>query len=73
MKINGTSIIEKKINVVIQELNLDEEIITNEEGIANLNVTLDKIQYWSDDNPYLYKVILRTKMRKSPIKSALEQ
>ncbi len=60
VKINGTSINGKKLNVVIPELYLDEEIITNEEGIAKLNVTLDKIQYWSDVNPYLYKVILRT-------------
>ena len=60
VKINGSSISGKKINVVIPELNLDEEIITNAEGIAILTVTLDKIQYWSDVNPYLYKVILRT-------------
>ena len=60
VKINGTSINWKKINVVIPEFNLDEEIKTNEEGIAKLNIILDKIQYWSDDNPYLYKVILRT-------------
>jgi len=60
VKLSGTSVNGKKINLAIPDLSLSEDVITNDEGLALLTVNLKKINYWSDENPYLYKVILKT-------------
>ena len=61
VKLDGADISQKKVDIIIPELSLDEEIITDNEGNASLEIKLEKIKYWSTENPYLYKVIIKTK------------
>ena len=54
VKLNGTDVSQKKVHVIIPDIGLDKEIITNNNGTASLEI------YWTTENPYLYKVIVKT-------------
>jgi len=60
VKLNGTDVSQKKVHVIIPDIGLDKEIITNNNGTASLEINLKKITYWTTENPYLYKVIVKT-------------
>ena len=60
VKLNGTDVSQKKVHVIIPDIGLDKEIITNNNGTASLEINLKKIIYWTTENPYLYKVIVKT-------------
>lgn len=60
IKLDGTDNIKKRIIVIIPELNLEKELVTNNAGFASFQTITANIKYWSTDNPHLYKVIVKT-------------
>ncbi len=58
--LNGTDIARKKIHVIIPDLGVNKEIVTNNAGTASLEIENKKILYWSTEHPHLYKVIIQT-------------
>ena len=56
VKLKGNDIANKKIDVIIPELKIKNSVITDAKGVANVEIKLKKVNYWSDKNPYLYEV-----------------
>jgi beta-glucuronidase len=59
VKLNGANIANKEIQITIPALKIKTKVLTNSEGIANIELNSKKINYWSTKNPYLYDVILK--------------
>lgn len=60
IKLDGTDNIKERIIVFIPELNLEKELLTNSNGFASFQIHSANINYWSIDNPHLYKVIIKS-------------
>jgi beta-glucuronidase len=60
IKLNGTNVNQKKVHILIPEIKLQKEIDTDTNGTAFIEINLNKITYWTTENPYLYKVIVKT-------------
>jgi len=58
--LDGKDISDKKIQVIIPELGIKKEFITDKMGMASFEIDAKKIQYWSVDNPFLYEVTIKT-------------
>jgi beta-glucuronidase len=58
IKLDGKESANKKVKIKVPGLNLAKEFSTNKDGIANFKIDAEKINYWSPENPYLYKVVL---------------
>jgi len=50
----------EKITLSIPELKINQELITNENGIAVFEIVSKKINYWSPNSPKLYDVYIKT-------------
>ncbi|NOU47985.1 MAG: beta-glucuronidase [Bacteroidales bacterium] len=61
VKLNGTTVNQQKVRVKIPELNIDEEILTDNDGTASFAMNHEKIVYWSTENPHLYEVRIQAK------------
>ncbi|MBI9039932.1 glycoside hydrolase family 2 protein [Lutibacter sp.] len=59
VQLNGTTIADKEIQVTIPELKIKTKVVTNNKGMATIELNSKKINYWSTKNPYLYDVILK--------------
>jgi len=57
--LNGVHAAQNKVQIIIPELKINTQILTDEKGNGNFNIQAKKIHYWSTDNPYLYKVIVK--------------
>jgi beta-glucuronidase len=57
--LSGKDIASKKIKLKIPELKINTTFVTNNQGIASINLKPNNIRYWSPSNPYLYRVILK--------------
>lgn len=53
-----------KIYLVIPELKINQELITDSSGKALFTLNVNKVKYWSPENPYLYEVIVKTNEEK---------
>jgi beta-glucuronidase len=60
VKLNGDDIAGKKISLIIPEIEVDQELLTDEHGFALLKLKSEAITLWSVENPQLYEVILKT-------------
>lgn len=60
IRLNGSGIEDKKILLLIEELNVNQELHTDHNGQATLTIALNKIRYWSPDDPWLYTVNIST-------------
>lgn len=58
--LNGKDIRNKKVQISIPELDINNEFITDKNGYASLEISCGNLQYWSVENPYLYEVIIQT-------------
>ena len=58
--LNGDAISNKKISLSIPELNIKKELITDNNGKCQFQLTSKNIKYWSPDSPKLYDVIVNT-------------
>ena len=58
--LNGTNISGKKVWISIPELKINKEVLIDTRGRATFNIKNKKIKFWSLENPYLYKVVLKT-------------
>ncbi|MDA3930205.1 MAG: beta galactosidase jelly roll domain-containing protein, partial [Prolixibacteraceae bacterium] len=56
--LNGDNKANQELTVSIPEANIEEKIITNENGIATAKIKAKKLKLWSSENPFLYKVQL---------------
>lgn len=61
IQLNGNLKVNASIVLKIPELNIEKEFTTNENGLVEFEFPIEKLQYWSDSNPKLYKVILSLK------------
>lgn len=59
VKLNGANIADKEVFITIPALKIKTKVVTNSEGIANIELNSKKINYWSTKNPYLYDVVLK--------------
>lgn len=60
ISLNGKDIGSKNVQVIIPELGIKKEFITDETGNISFEIASKKIQYWSVNNPFLYEVIIKT-------------
>lgn len=58
--LKGEDIAHKKVNVVIESLGINEQFITDNSGLATINIKVNQLEYWSSDNPKLYTVNIVT-------------
>ena len=58
--LNGKEIKQKKIKIVIPELNIEKQLETDKKGFVSFEILSDKIVYWSLENPFLYDVKIKT-------------
>lgn len=57
VNLDGDHSSNKKIKVSIPELDIEQEVMTNNQGMATLKIASKNISYWSPDNPHLYEVV----------------
>jgi len=60
VKLNGSKVRETTVRINILELALNKDIVTDTSGFAHVQFAVHKIKYWSNNNPHLYAVSLRT-------------
>lgn len=60
LSLDGSNKAAAQVQINIPELNIKEEVITDQQGRAFFEISLNTIDYWSPDNPKLYEVFLRT-------------
>ncbi|MDA3859928.1 MAG: beta-glucuronidase, partial [Melioribacteraceae bacterium] len=60
VKLNGKNFDKHKIRIIIPELNISEDIITDENGNASVEIVNNKIEYWSVETPFLYNVTIKS-------------
>lgn len=58
IQLDGQNINEKKVKLSIPELGIENEIVTDNNGLAQIKFISKKINYWSPGNPYLYTLTL---------------
>jgi beta-glucuronidase len=59
VKLNNTSTSEK-VSIAIPELKIDKTFTTNDQGYVAFEFKVNKVDYWSPDNPKLYDVSIKT-------------
>jgi beta-glucuronidase len=60
VQLNGESKANQKVFIKIPELKLNQEFTTNADGFLELEISVKKIEKWSDTNPKLYNVTFQT-------------
>ncbi len=60
IRLNGPGSQNKTVLLSIEELNVNEKLNTDQNGIANLAIDVQKIRHWSPENPRLYEVTIST-------------
>lgn len=60
VKLNGNDISQQKIQIEIPELQINKTIVSNNVGEASFEIDTKNIKYWSNKNPYLYQVTVKT-------------
>lgn len=50
----------EKVQLQIPELNINQTLLTDAQGIANVDLMLNKVELWSPEKPKRYQVILRS-------------
>lgn len=58
--LNGENVCEKSVKIIIPKLNINEEIFTDDKGVASFEIYHNNINYWSIEKPFLHKVIVQT-------------
>ncbi|MBC7486330.1 MAG: beta-glucuronidase [Cytophagaceae bacterium] len=58
--LKGSNVSGKKIALNIPELKINKELVTDSTGRAVFSIKLNKITFWSPDNPFLYDVFVKT-------------
>ena len=58
--LNGKDIADKTIEITIPELKIKKTVTTGKNGTVDFEINSKKIKYWSLENPFLYKVVLKT-------------
>lgn len=58
--LSGADIAARKMRILIPELNVNEEIVSDSVGTSRIHIRNTKIKYWSTENPYLYTVTFKT-------------
>ncbi|MGD1946808.1 MAG: glycoside hydrolase family 2 protein [Croceivirga sp.] len=56
VQLNGTTKANAKVTIKIDELKVNKEVSTDENGYAKFTIPAKKVKRWSDTNPKLYKV-----------------
>lgn len=60
LTLNGENKKQKKVEISIPELNVVKNFVTDDNGKFSIDISSDKIKYWSVKTPYLYNVIIKT-------------
>lgn len=58
IRLSGPGSQDKPIHLSIEELNVKERLLTNQNGVAGLEIDVPEIRYWSPDDPWLYTVAI---------------
>lgn len=59
VSLKGSKKSNHRINLVIPELKIDKELVTDTSGKALFNIKVNKVNYWSPDHPNQYEVFLK--------------
>ncbi|MFK7970458.1 MAG: glycoside hydrolase family 2 protein [Bacteroidia bacterium] len=62
--LNGSERGQKEVTIIIPELGIRRTATTDAEGQLKVGLYAKDIQYWSLENPHLYKVIIQTDQEK---------
>ena len=57
IQLNGNQKANTKVTINIPELKLNQEVTTDANGYIKFQFPIKKLEYWSDKNPKLYKVV----------------
>ena len=60
LTLNGKDKNQEEIQVSIPELDINRRFKTDQNGKLTLEISSNKIKYWSLEDPYLYNVIIKT-------------
>ena len=60
LTLNGENKKQKKVEISIPELNVVKNFVTDDNGKFSIDISSDKIKYWSVKTPNLYNVIIKT-------------
>jgi beta-glucuronidase len=58
--LSGKNVNRKRVQINIPELKINKNVLTDDKGSASFDITSTNIEYWSNESPKLYQVILRT-------------
>jgi len=61
LTLDGENKSQTHVQIIIPELNIVNNFITDENGQFTLKINSDKINYWSLDNPCLYNITIKSK------------
>lgn len=56
ISLNGTDITSKEVTVFIPDLGIKKQFLTDDKGVAKIQIKSKGIEYWSTSNPKRYKV-----------------
>jgi beta-glucuronidase len=73
IRLSGMQRAQSKVTVSIPELSVEKEFITNDSGFVSFVFSEDNIVPWSDLNPKLYEVIIKTNTDKLSDKIGFRQ
>lgn len=59
IRLDGNDIASKQVTISIPELKVTEKVITDKNGYAEFESTAKNINYWSPEDPKLYKVTFK--------------
>jgi beta-glucuronidase len=57
LSLDGRNASHAKVQIIIPELDINKEFITDEDGNVSFEILADNINYWSVEDLFLYKVI----------------
>jgi beta-glucuronidase len=60
IRLNGPNISQRKVRIKISDLGIVLDLITNQDGYASFEINVKEIIYWSNNNPYLYQVEIKS-------------
>lgn len=60
LTLNGKNKGQEKVEIIIPELNIKKKFLTDKDGRFSIEITSNKLRYWSLEDPYLYNIVIES-------------